>query len=86
MEYSPQCAVRLVAGAMRHAGDERGVRSQWSWWYLLFLVQFLAVLWPSFYNRTEPALFGVPFFYWYQLACIAAAAMITAFIYLITET
>ena len=23
------------------------------------------------YNRIEPRLFGLPFFYWYQLACVA---------------
>jgi len=66
-------------------GDGRAARSTWSWWYLLFLVQFVAVLWPPFYNRAEPALRGVPFFYWYQLACIVVAAGITAFIYLVTE-
>ena len=30
-------------------------RSGWSWWYLLFIVQFVAVLWPPFYNKVEPA-------------------------------
>jgi Protein of unknown function (DUF3311) len=42
-------------------------RGGWSWWYLLLLVQFVAVLWPPFYNRVEPSLVGLPFFYWYQL-------------------
>jgi len=27
----------------------------------------------------------MPFFYWYQLACVVVAAVITAFIYVITE-
>ena len=31
-------------------------RSGWSWWYLLFVVQFVAVLWPPFYNKAEPYL------------------------------
>ena len=39
----------------------------WSWWYLLFLVQFVAVLWPPFYNTADPSWAGMPFFYWYQL-------------------
>ncbi|MBV9017232.1 MAG: DUF3311 domain-containing protein, partial [Alphaproteobacteria bacterium] len=26
-------------------------RRWWSWWYLLLLVQFVAVLWPPFYNK-----------------------------------
>ena len=29
---------------------------EWSWWYLLLLVQFVAVLWPPFYNKAEPYL------------------------------
>jgi hypothetical protein len=70
---------------MSNSGEQRGERSTWSWWYLLFLVQFVAVLWPPLYNKVEPALFGVPFFYWYQLACVVVAAVVTAFIYVITE-
>ena len=31
-------------------------RRGWSWWYLLFVVQFVAVLWPPFYNKVEPQL------------------------------
>ena len=64
---------------------ERGERSTWSWWYLLFLIQFIAVLWPPFYNKAEPTLLGMPFFYWYQLACVILAAAMTAIIYVITE-
>jgi len=64
---------------------ERGERSTWSWWYLLFLIQFVGVLWPPFYNRTEPTLIGMPFFYWYQLGCVVLAAVMTAIIYVITE-
>jgi hypothetical protein len=71
--------------AMNASNKHRGERSTWSWWYLLFLVQFVAVLWPPFYNRVEPALLGLPFFSWYQLACIVMAAAVTAFIYLVTE-
>jgi len=70
---------------MDNSGDKRGERSTWSWWYLLFLVQFVAVLWPPFYNKAEPALLGMPFFYWYQLTCVVVAAVMTAIIYVITE-
>jgi hypothetical protein len=35
-------------------------------WYLLLLLPFAGTLFPGFYNRAEPALFGLPFFYWYQ--------------------
>ena len=65
--------------------DAQRTRSEWSWWYLLFLVQFVAVLWPPFYNRAEPYWMGVPFFYSYQLLWVLISAVITAVIYLATE-
>ena len=43
-------------------------RGGWSWWYLLFVIQFAVALWPPFYNKLEPTLMGIPFFYWFQLA------------------
>jgi hypothetical protein len=38
-----------------------------AWWNLLLLVPFVATLYPGFYNRLEPYMFGMPFFYAYQL-------------------
>ena len=65
--------------------DEK--RAGWSWWYLLFLIQFIAVLWPPFYNMAEPDLIGIPFFYWYQLlwVFIAAGACYLAYVLLRRE-
>ena len=66
--------------------DQRSERrSGWSWWYLLFVVQFVAVLWPPFYNTLEPSWIGIPFFYWYQLACVIVGAILTAIVYFATE-
>jgi len=56
----------------------------WSWWYLLFVIEFVLVLWPPFYNSIEPSLFGIPFFYWYQLAAVVVAAVLTAIVYFAT--
>lgn len=56
-----------------------------AYWYLLLLVQFIAVLWPPFYNRVEPALIGMPFFYWYQLSWVVIGAVLTAIVHLATE-
>lgn len=64
----------------RPGGGER-----WSGWYLLFLIQFIAVLWPPFYNRLEPVWAGVPFFYWYQMLCVIGGALITALVYIATR-
>jgi hypothetical protein len=58
---------------------------KWSGWYLLFLVQFVAVLWVPFYNSAEPYWYGIPFFYWYQMAWVALGAISTVIIYLATE-
>jgi hypothetical protein len=63
----------------------RKERGGWSWWYLLLLIQFVAVLWPPFYNREAPAWVGVPFFYWYQLLRIIIGAMLTAIVYVATD-
>ena len=60
-------------------------RAGGSWWYLLFVIQFIAVLWPPFYNRAEPSLIGLPFFYWYQLLWIILGAILTAIVYFATD-
>jgi hypothetical protein len=43
----------------------------------------VAVLWVPFYNRTEPSLGGIPFFYWYQLALVLAGATVVLAVYLL---
>jgi Protein of unknown function (DUF3311) len=60
-------------------------RDGWSWWYLLFVVQFLVILWPPLYNRLEPSLLGIPFFYWFQLLWVIVSAVSTAVVYLATK-
>jgi Protein of unknown function (DUF3311) len=46
------------------------------WWYLLLLVPFAALLWVPLYNRVDPMLFGVPFFYWYQFMWVILTSLI----------
>ena len=46
------------------------------WARLLLLIPFIAVLWVPFYDSVEPMLFGVPFFYWYQLLWIVLGALL----------
>ena len=45
------------------------------WLAFLLVLPFAALLWPPFYNRAAPALFGIPFFYWYQLLWIPLGAL-----------
>lgn len=60
-------------------------RSGWSWWYLLFLIQFIVSLWVPFYNRVDPAWIGIPFFYWYQMLWVIIGAVLTAIVYFATD-
>lgn len=62
------------------ASQSRGSRS-WLLWFLL--IPFVALLFPQFYNFVQPTLFGIPFFYWYQLLWIVITAILTAVVYLL---
>ena len=53
--------------------------------YLLLLVPFAALLWVPFYNRVEPSLFGIPFFYWFQMLWTLLGAVCTWPVYLYEE-
>jgi cell division protein FtsW (lipid II flippase) len=50
---------------------------------LLLVIPFLAMIWVPSYNRIEPTLGDIPFFYWYQLAWILIAAVLVLVVYLI---
>lgn len=56
-----------------------------SWWNWLLVVPLLVVLFPPIYNRTTPELFGIPFFYWYQLAAVVVGVFCTYVVYLKTR-
>ncbi len=51
-------------------------------WVMLFLALFFVALWVPFYNRVDPKLFGIPFFYWFQFIWIIVAALVTGIAYL----
>ena len=46
------------------------------WIWAVLAIPYLGLLFPPFYNLREPALFGFPFFYWYQLAWVPVAALL----------
>ncbi|HET8633843.1 MAG TPA: DUF3311 domain-containing protein [Gemmatimonadales bacterium] len=50
---------------------------------LMFLVVVIVSLWVPLYNRTDPALAGMPFFYWFQIAWIVAGAGAVAVAYVL---
>src|SRR5258708_24335543 len=49
--------------------------------WVLLLVPFVGLLWVPFYNFQEPALFGFPFFYWYQLAWVPISSVLIWLVY-----
>jgi len=42
---------------------------------ILLFVPCLLALWVPLYNSIEPGLFGVPFFFWFQLVLIPVSAL-----------
>jgi hypothetical protein len=71
--------------SQQNTSRQQGDKPKWSWWYLLFVVQLLAIVWPPFYNKIEPTFAGIPFFYWYQLAWVIVGAVLTAIVYFATD-
>ncbi|MEV0717108.1 DUF3311 domain-containing protein [Asanoa sp. NPDC050611] len=54
-------------------------------WYLLLVPPTIAPLLTPLYNRLEPALWGLPFFYWWQLMCAVLAILAIAVVHLATR-
>ena len=61
---------------MKHP-SRRGSRP----WNLLLLVPFVALLWVPFYNSIEPALWGIPFFYWYQFVWVIVTSVLIVWVH-----
>ena len=43
---------------------------------IILILPYVALLWIPFYNDVKPALFGFPFFYWYQLLWVPLTSVI----------
>jgi hypothetical protein len=66
----------------RTAVARRGSSSPLSW---LLVLPFIGVLIPAFYNKKDPELGGVPFFYWYQMLWIVISVAVTVVVYRATR-
>ena len=77
MASHPGLGVRRRAGGSATA--LRGVA------YALLLGECLVILIPSIYGRAAPELFGIPFFYWFQLLWIIVGMFVTGIAYLLIE-
>ena len=51
------------------------------WWLLLLVLPYLGLCFPQMYARATPALWGFPFFYWYQFAWVIAASALIGIVY-----
>ena len=56
---------------------ERQKTRRSAWILLLLLIPYIGLLWVPFYNFREPAVFGIPFFYWYQFTWIPITIFLT---------
>jgi hypothetical protein len=54
-------------------------------WYLLLVLPFVGTLIPQIYSRAEPSLFGLPFFYWYQLLWVIVTAVLLGIVVVATR-
>ena len=50
--------------------------------YLFLAVPYIALYWVPFYDRVDPELAGIPFFYWYQMAWIFLGSAVIVPVYL----
>jgi len=52
---------------------------------LLLALPYLGLSFPALYARATPALFGFPFFYWYQIAWVALTSVLLTIVYRLTK-
>ncbi len=76
-QYGPARSGRGAAVARKN--KRLGIARYWPRFFLV--IPFLLVAWVPFYNRLEPELGGVPFFYWYQLGAIIVGAGVALTVY-----
>lgn len=50
-------------------------------WVLLLVLPYLGLCFPQLYARSTPALWGFPFFYWYQFAWVVLASALMGIVY-----
>jgi hypothetical protein len=65
-------------GRFPERGRSHDVNKQWYW---LLLVPLLGTLITPIYNKADPELIGIPFFYWYQMVWIVGSVICTLIVY-----
>jgi hypothetical protein len=57
-------------------------------WVLIIVLLIPPVvlpLWVPLYDKTDPTLWGFPFFFWFQFALILVSAVMTVLVYLLSQ-
>jgi len=67
-----------------HPSAHRAPATGRGWRWLLVIPISMPLLIPI-YNRVEPELWGMPFFYWYQLGSAVVAIVVTTLVFLLTR-
>jgi hypothetical protein len=72
---------------MSHDSPAPARRSSAGLWVAIIVILLPAViipLWVPLYDKSDPTLWGFPFFYWFQFALILMSAVLTVVAYLIS--
>jgi hypothetical protein len=57
----------------------------WAVIIVLLVPPVVLPLWVPLYDKTDPTLFGFPFFFWFQFALILLSAVMTIAVYLLSQ-
>ncbi|MFC0599598.1 DUF3311 domain-containing protein [Streptomyces palmae] len=52
---------------------------------LCLVAPFVAMLWVGSYAKVDPTLWGIPFFYWYQMLWVPVSAVLTWIAYVLVR-
>jgi hypothetical protein len=63
------------------SGTNAKTTSRKSKWVLLLTLPYLGLCFPQLYARATPALWGFPFFYWYQFAWVIGTSALLGIVY-----
>jgi hypothetical protein len=75
----------LEAVEKSRSGDFMQRKARSKAWNILLALPYLAMLWVPSYNAKEPALLGLPFFYWYQLAWVFICSALVGLVLFMTH-